>query len=361
MKRAAFVLGAIVLAAVLVVVLVGPALVDRPAVQAEIQQRLSKALQGQVTWEALDVALFPAPHGELRKLRVEVPGKLGMTADQVNVYMRLWPLLIGRAEISSVRVKSPSIRIQPGEGKENDAPLEALAAYRQAMEPLARVLREFAPDTTFKLEQAALAIGAGFALRELRADMRTDVTGVELEVDTASTLWKRLTAQARVEYSDLSARGDMALDGLAFDTVVPPATLRAKLRTDGKSAIECEFEGSVGSVAKSKGKVVLAPGRPAELVAEVTAVDLAQALAIARQKIAGLDAIESAEGSLSANVAGALGSAWHARVEITRSDAVVKLAQLPWKIAPRAAEVAVTPDRLRVSGLQGAIGDSELA
>src|SRR3954470_22327198 len=117
MKRAAYILVGIVLGAVLVVVLVGPALVDRPAVQAEIQQRLSKALQGQVTWAVLDVALFPAPHGELRTLRVDVPGKLGMTADQVNIYMRLWPLLLGRAEISSVRVKKPSIRIQPGEGK----------------------------------------------------------------------------------------------------------------------------------------------------------------------------------------------------------------------------------------------------
>jgi len=210
MKRAAYVVGAIVLAAVLVVVLAVPALVDRPAVQAEIQQRLSKALEGQVTWEALDVALFPAPHGELRKLRVEVPGKLGASADQVDVYMRLWPLLLGRAEISSLTVKKPSIRIQPGETQESDAPLDALAAYRQAMAPVARVLREFAPDTAFKLEQAGVEVGAGFALRELRADMRTDANGVQLELDTASTLWKRLAAQARVEYSDLSARADVA-------------------------------------------------------------------------------------------------------------------------------------------------------
>src|SRR3954469_15382806 len=114
MKRAAFVLGAIVLAAVLVVVLVGPALVDRPAVQAEIQQRLSKALQGQVTWEALEVALFPAPHGELRKLRVEVPGKLAASADHVDVYLRLWPLFRGRMEIASLTLKKPSIRLTAG-------------------------------------------------------------------------------------------------------------------------------------------------------------------------------------------------------------------------------------------------------
>src|SRR4051812_8549117 len=111
MKRAAYVLGAIVLAAVLVVALVGPALVDRPAVQAGIQQRLSQMLQGQVTWEALEVAFLPVPHGALRKLRIEVPGKLAASADDVNVYLRLWPLFRGAVEISSFSLKKPTIRI----------------------------------------------------------------------------------------------------------------------------------------------------------------------------------------------------------------------------------------------------------
>jgi hypothetical protein len=361
MKRAAYVVGAIVLAAVLVVVLVAPAVVDRPAVQAEIQQRLSKALEGQVSWEALDVALFPAPHGELRKLRVEVPGKLGASADQVNVYMRLWPLLLGRAEISSLSVKKPSIRIQPGDSKESDAPLDGLAAYRAAMEPVARVLRQFAPDTTFKLEQAGVEVGTGFALRELRADVRTDGNGVQLELDTAGTLWKRLTAQARVEYADLSARADVALDALAFDEAVPPAALRAKLRTDGKSAIDCEFEGAVGSLAKSKGKLVLPAGKSPELAAQVEAADLAQALALGKGKVAGLDVIETAAGGFSANVVVSLAPKWEAKIDLLRSDAAIKLAQLPWPISPRAAQVSVTPERVRVGALRGTVGESELS
>jgi len=360
MKRAAYVVGAIILA-VVVLVVVGPALVDRPAVQAEIQGRLSKALEGQVTWDALDVALLPTPHGELRKLRVEIPGKLGASADQVNVYMRLWPLLLGRAEISSLSVQKPSIRIQPVEGKESDAPFDALTAYRQAMEPLARVLREFAPDTAFKLEQAGVEVGTGFALRELRADMRTDANGVGLELDAASTQWKRLTAQARVEYADLSGRADVALDALAIDKVIPPATLRARLRTDGKSAIECEFDGAVGSVAKSKGKLVLPAGKPPELAVQLEAPDLARALALGKGKVAGLDAIESASGGLSANAVVLLAPQWEAKLDMVKSDAAIKLAQLPWPVSPRAAQVAITPERVRVAGLRGTAGESELS
>src|SRR5262245_16173609 len=105
MKRAAYAVGAAVLLVAVLVALLGPALIDRPRVQAEIQSRLSQALHGQVTWEDLDVALFPAPHGELRKLRIDIPGKLVANADGVNVYLRLWPLFRGRAEISSLSLK----------------------------------------------------------------------------------------------------------------------------------------------------------------------------------------------------------------------------------------------------------------
>ncbi len=91
MKRLAYAAAAVILLAVLLV-LIAPALVDTPAVRAEIQRRLDQALHGQVTWAALDVALFP-PHGELRKVRIEIPGKLSADAEEVDVYLRFWPLL----------------------------------------------------------------------------------------------------------------------------------------------------------------------------------------------------------------------------------------------------------------------------
>ena len=359
MKRAAYAVGAIVLAAVLAVLLLGPALVDRPAVQAEIQQRLSKALEGQVTWEALDVALFPVPHGELRKLRVEIPDKLGATADQVDVYLRLWPLLRGHAEISSMTLKKPGIRIPAGGGEGSDEPIDALAAYRQVMEPIAQALREFAPDTALKLEGAGVEIGTAFALRELRADVRTDEKGVELQLETASNLWQRLSAQARVEYSDLSARADVALEALAIDKDIPPATLRAKLSTDGKSAVEGDFDGNIGAVVPAvKGRLLAPAGKPPQLAAELSGVDLAQALAIARRKVPGLDAIESAQGRLSAKLDASLERAWRLQLEIVQSNAAVKLAQLPWELSAHSAKVALTGERVNVTDLKGSLGKS---
>src|SRR5687768_8417145 len=115
MKRLAYALaGVMVLAAVLLVAF-GPALVDTPAVRAEIQRRLSAAVDGEVAWESLKIALFPAPHGELRKLRLEIPATLSATVEEAQVDLRLWPLLRGSAEVSSVVVRRPSLHLAGGE------------------------------------------------------------------------------------------------------------------------------------------------------------------------------------------------------------------------------------------------------
>src|SRR6478736_7759953 len=348
MKRAAYAAGAIVVAAVLAVLLLGPSYIDRPAVQAGIQQRLSQALQGQVAWEALEVAFLPVPHGELRKLRLEVPGKLAASADNVNVYLRLWPLFRGAVEISTLTLKKPTIRIATsGDGSGSEAPFDALSAYRAAMEPAARLLLEFAPDTTFRLEEATVEIGPDFTLRDLRAAARTDGKGVTLELSSAASLWKRLSVEARVDYADLAARAAIALEALAIDKDIPPTMLRAKLSTDGKSAVEGDFDGNVGAVVPAaKGKLIAPAGKPPQLAAELSGVDLARALAIARRKVPGLDVIESAQGRFSAKIDASLESAWRLQLDIVQSNAAVKLTQVPWDLAAHGAKVALTGERV---------------
>src|SRR5882672_8746822 len=167
MKRVAWVLVALAVAAV-VLVAIGLRLVDTPAVRAEIQGRLSSALGGQVEWEALEVRLLPAPHGELRRVRVEIPGALSVRADDVDVYLRLWPLLRGRAEIASVSVSRPEVRVEvAGDGQDSGVP-DPVAVYRGAMTPLAAALRKFAPDTVLKISEATLDIASSpIQLRDL--------------------------------------------------------------------------------------------------------------------------------------------------------------------------------------------------
>lgn len=341
----------VVLAAV---VLLLPSLVDTPAVRAEIQRRLAQALQGQVTWQALGVALLPAPHAELYRVRVDIPEKLSASAEEVKVHLRFWPLLRGRAEISSVTLTRPQLRISPGKS-DAGGPLDALAAYRAAIEPMAQALQQYAPDMALRIEGASVDPGK---LRDLDFSARTGATGVELKLSAASDLWKRLAVDGRIEYADLAARARIEVDALVVDADLPPARLRARLRTDAKTAIECEFDASLGALGSARGKVLLPAGKPAQISAQMDAVDVAQAIALARRKGTDLDVIESAEGRLSVKADLDAGPPWHLQLDVVKSDAGVKLAALPWKLSVHAARLSVTPERLRVAGLRGAAGDS---
>jgi hypothetical protein len=353
-RRLACTLGALVVVAVALIALV-PVLIDTRAVQAELQRRLSATLGGEVSWQELDVRLLPAPRGELRGLRLDIPAKLEASADAVDVYLRLWPLLRGQPEVSSVTLERPRIRVIPAGGAPGEEkPLDAMALYRGVMEPAARALEDFAPNLQFQLNGAEVAVGDGFMLRDVRALARTDGKGVGLEGSSAATHWRRLTLQARVEYADLSARASATLDGLALDKDVPPAALRAQLSTDGRSALECDFSGNVGTLVPAvKGKLLVPSGKPPELVAELTDIEAAQGLALARAKGVAVDVIESVEGKVSIKTQASLGPPWRVRLDIARSDAAVKLAALPWKVSPRAAQLEISQTSVTVSGLEG--------
>ena len=282
-------------------------------------------------------------------MRIEIPDKLAASAGKLQVDLRLWPLLRGEVQVSSVTLSRPQIRMTSREQRDA-APPDVLKLYRAAMEPAVRALQEFAPDMALRIEDGTID---RFSDVDFKA--RTGARGVDLELSAASPYWKRLAVDGRVEYADLAARARIAVDGLLLDADVPAARLRAEVRTDGTAAVECDFDATLGSLASAKGRLVVPANR---LVASLEAVDLPQALAIARRKMPNLDGIESAEGRLSANAQAHLGPPWQAHIEVVRSNAAVKLAALPFKISAHAARVSITEHQLHISHAQGAVGDS---
>jgi hypothetical protein len=350
-KLVLFGLGTATLLAVLAVtllVLVAPALIDTPAVRAEIQRRLSAALQGQVAWDSLEVELLP-PRAEIDRVRVDIPDKVAVTAERLTVALRFWPLLRGEVEISSAALQKPNVRIL-AKG-DRDQPLDPLGLYRAVAEPAAKILQDVAPDMTLRIEQGEID-----RFRNVDFTARTGATGVDLELSAAGDLWKRLSANGRIEYADLAARARLSVEGWVFDADIPPATMHAQLRTDAKTLIECEFDGSVGTLGSAKGSLVF-PQQKMRM--ELSAVDLPRVLHIVARKLPGkLAVIESSEGRVSVRAELDFSSSFHLQAQVTRSDAAVKLALLPWKISASDARVTVTPKEVHVTGARGKVGDS---
>ncbi|HEY2338327.1 MAG TPA: AsmA-like C-terminal region-containing protein [Burkholderiales bacterium] len=285
--------------AVIALVAVGVRLVDTPAARAVIQSRLAAALGGQIAWEGLELRLLPAPHGELRRVRIEIPGALAVRADQVDVYLRLWPLLRGQPEIASLSLARPEIRIDAvGGAKQGEAP-DPLAVYRQVMAATAHALQTFAPDTAVRVEAASIVLAApALELRELDVKARTGHDGVELEIAAASNLWKRARVEAHVGYADLSARALVTVEELALPQLPWKLSVKqAELALAGEELTLSGGQGALGESTFAGLEARLALGAPLRLTAASgrASVALGQWFPWLRERLP-LDALDAVSG-----------------------------------------------------------------
>jgi hypothetical protein len=262
------ILGALLVTAALYL----PEILDTPAVRTEIQRILSEAVRGEVAWEELHIQILPAPHGSLRKARLEIPQVASVSAEEVRVHLRLLPLFRGRAEITSVTVTRPVIRINvvpavavERTAKDQEPATDIVGLYRSAMGPVVEAVRDFAPDTVVAIEDAEVEVRVPgvlpMRLSKLSLEARAGAGRMELDATAASEYWTGLALSARVEYADLSARASLSganikpqawmerfLGKLPVGVSTAEVRLRVEARTDARTSVECEIDARTDSV-----------------------------------------------------------------------------------------------------------------
>jgi hypothetical protein len=137
------------------------------------------------------------------------------------------------------------------------------------MAAAARALQTFAPDTTVHIQAASIALASpAFELRGLDAKARTGRDGVELEIASAGSLWKRVELKAHVRYDDLSARASIRIEDLALPRLPWKLSVkRAELALAGDELRLTGGEGTLGESSFSALEARLALGAPLQLAA----------------------------------------------------------------------------------------------
>jgi len=398
-----------------------PQVLDLSPVKTRLEARLSQAVNGQLSWEHLEIRLLPAPRGVVSGARLEIPGTLQGQAQQVEAQLKFLPLLRGQVEIVSLTAQRPSLRLQAAAStapQEKPPATDLLAAYGAAAGVAVRVVRAFAPETVLAIQEGELEIRLPdqppFRLHGLSLRARTGRNGMDLEVGAASDYWRRLRLDARVEYADLAGKLALEVDELRpqawldamlarapVRVAVPAAELRLKMRTDGKTSLESEVHCSVPDIRVAwgtrqlrlpaivvQGTVHADAQRADVMLSEVSLgggklaqgtigyafgtgaaegdlrfdLDLARTLALARRILPASEheILESAAGRLRGNVKFGLesGERWAATLDVRDSDATARVPQLPGEVGLRAGHVSVDPARVSIAGLRGTLGAS---
>jgi AsmA-like C-terminal region len=415
--------------AALAALLVGAALLlprflDTPAVERELKAKLSQLVQGEVAWEKLSIRILPSPRGSLTGFTAKIPGTASLRARQVDALLRLLPLLHGRAEVASVSLSRPEVRLEiapsapAGSTTAQEVPMDPVEGYRSAVDAIHR----FAPDAELDVEDGLLDVVLPgmppVRVRQLELHGQTGSRGVTLELTAASDAWSRLEVRASVDFSDLSgaARVDISglkaqdwldyfLDKSAVRVEVPEASVRVDARSDGKTRIQADFDvraatvevlraserarfpdvAVAGGVAADREEVALRltgaqlgssklgegslhyglKSASLSAVAEFD-LDLAQAMDATRRLLPeeaakSLAPIQLVSGRAQGQAKFEMRrSIWNALVDIRQSDASVGIEDLPGPVKLSAARVSANGEEIAVRLAGAQLGASRL-
>ena len=111
-----------------------PFLVNTHAVKSRMLQMAGETIPGHLDAVYLEPRLLPLPHLELTDLRYNLPGKLSLDIDSVDVHPHIVPLIRGRIQLRSMVVKSPKLSIELPANRHVPTPLETRSLPRDAIQ-----------------------------------------------------------------------------------------------------------------------------------------------------------------------------------------------------------------------------------
>jgi hypothetical protein len=77
----------------------------------KLQAVAAEKLGGKVSYERVDISLFPQPHVVIKKLHLAYPRTLRGTVQSLNIYPQILPLFKGKLLYSKIRILGPDFRI----------------------------------------------------------------------------------------------------------------------------------------------------------------------------------------------------------------------------------------------------------
>jgi hypothetical protein len=186
--------------AVLLVVL-PTVLVNRPDIRAALQQRLGAMLGAEVAFDRVTLTLFPKICATVSRPRLDSPEGVSARAAEIDVCLRLLPLLRARVMADTIKVQSPEIRlpIAPA-GPTGSSP--GIPDPRRLLKRMAELVKQ-APETALEVVDGRLELaGPGdqrLQFHNLDLRLHHDDGKLEWSFQGESDLLKNFLSRGRLE------------------------------------------------------------------------------------------------------------------------------------------------------------------
>lgn len=137
-----FLAGAGIVTALLTAALVlTSAYLNTPSAKKEIEAAVSKRLGGTMSYEKIDLSLFPRPRVSVTKMNLRYPRTFRGTLQSLSIYPQILPLFVGKLRFAKIRVIEPDFRvILPATVSESTAEAPSVEEVKQDIRSVLRYL-----------------------------------------------------------------------------------------------------------------------------------------------------------------------------------------------------------------------------
>ena len=183
------------------------------------QQGASRVLGADVAFDQVALSVFPIPRIVLNQSRLHLSEQVRVHIASLSVFPKIFPLLLGKFQVSKIVVKRPEITIKnagssPDAGGGGD--LSLVSAQAKIVTAIV-ALWTASPGLIVQISGGSLAIPqadpsfSGFRDMAARIEMLPDT--VDIDFQCRSELWDRMSVRGEIEPATFRARGSMALNG----------------------------------------------------------------------------------------------------------------------------------------------------
>ena len=220
---------------------------NRPETRDLIRRYAAAALGGEVDFGAIRLALLPRIHASVAAPRAATADGIRLSAEEISVSLRFWPLLQGRVEPDAVTLQAAVARIPiapvpAGDGPPSlPDPRQILAAAAAALGPL--------PDGRLTAARGRVTRRGG---RDSLSDPGHRPESPAAEGRSSSTaaarsdLVRRVAANARLQAGSFTGSARLRLEGFRperpYAVFFPDRAFRV-LDTEGDLELTVELDG----------------------------------------------------------------------------------------------------------------------
>ena len=185
-------------------------LINQKQILDKIQSSVSEAINGQVTFQRIQVSFFPRPQLVVQQCQFSIPETAKGTAISLSISPKLLPLIMGKFENSRMTLNTPDIEIYlDRKPKSKDKRLNSfsLGTVDEKVGAILGVVLSKAPGLHVRLKNARLNIlkekKASFWLQHINAKIHIFKDHINLDMHCDAKLFKNISLKGAVySYKD---------------------------------------------------------------------------------------------------------------------------------------------------------------